>query len=451
MWLPALYSSTDIVNIGSALHEMRAAIAGWYATGTPHVPWPWVFTRLYVLLPGVLVVPATVMMGGSFPILQKLAQTDLRFIGRRVGVLLAANIVGSTLGAFVTGWILLDRLGTTGTLRLLVVVSGVFALIGVSWSSARRTVRLAGGALAVALIAGTAWLVPGAQNLWAALHGSVPADVIMAEDGSGLALLRIEPAVQTEAGSFPRVVVFVNGLGQSWLPYGGIHTVLGALPAFIHPRPQAAALIGLGSGDTLFAMAGRKELERLTSIEIIRPQLAALQELSRRNSYPGLLPVLDPSRVQHEFGDGRLYLSRSRRTFDIIEADALYPTAAYAGNLYSDAYFELLRDHLSPGGLAVSWSPTERVARTFVKVFPHAWRSGQVIMGSNEPILMDRDAIMRRLAEAESYYRWAGVDVVRLLRPYIFGPWRRYGPDHDRAALIDINTDLHPKDEFGLE
>lgn len=143
-------------------------------------------------------------------------------------------------------------------------------------------------------------------------------------------------------------------------------------------------------------------------------------------------------------------MSRSRRRFDIIEADALYPTAAYAGNLYSDAYFELLRGHLKPGGLAVSWSPTERVARTFVKVFPHAWRLGQVVLGSNDPIEFDRDAIMQRLTDSDSYYRWAGVDVVRLLRPYIYGPWRRYGPNHDRAALTDVNTDLFPKDEFSV-
>ena len=124
-------------------------------------------------------------------------------------------------------------------------------------------------------------VVPDSRNLWATLHRSDFNNVIMAEDRSGLALLKIERTSRSRGETFPRVVVFVNGLRQSWLPYGGIHTVLGALPAFIHPHPRQAAIIGLGSGDTLFGMAGRKEIEQIVSIEIIRPQLTTLRELSQ--------------------------------------------------------------------------------------------------------------------------------------------------------------------------
>jgi spermidine synthase len=397
-----------------------------------------------------LVGPATVLMGCSFPIVQKLAQTDLDYVGRRVGILLAANIAGSTIGAFVTGWIFLDRLGTAGTLRLLVVLSGVVAAAAAWWwtGTSGRLRAFAYGAFVIVAAA----VVPDSRNLWATLHRSDFNNVIMAEDRSGLALLKIEGASRSGRQTFPRVVVFVNGLGQSWLPYGGIHTVLGALPAFIHPHPRQAAIIGLGSGDTLFGMAGRKEIEQIVSIEIIRPQLTTLRELSQLYNYPGLLPVLDRTRVHHAFGDGRQFLSRSTRTFDIIEADALYPTAAYAGNLYSDAYFELLRRRLNPGGIAVSWAPTPRVFRTFLKVFPYTWHSGDVVMGSNDPIQMDRAAIMARLTDSstDSYYRWAGVEIAQLLRPYVEGPWRRFGPDHDRASLVDVNTDLYPKDEFAV-
>ena len=55
----------------------------------------------------------------------------------------------------------------------------------------------------------------------------------------------------------PRVV-FVNGMGQSVLPYGDIHTALGALPALVHPNPRDIAIIGLGSGDTVYAAASRR-------------------------------------------------------------------------------------------------------------------------------------------------------------------------------------------------
>jgi predicted membrane-bound spermidine synthase len=452
-WLPSPYSGAENIDVSAAVQGLQAVLASWIGGESPAAAWSSDFIKVYFVLPALLVGPATVLMGCSFPILQKLAQTDLDNVGRRVGILLAANIAGSTIGAFVTGWIFLDWLGTAGTLRLLVVLSGIVAAAAAWWwtGTAGRLRAFAYAALVV-VAAGVAAVVPGSRSLWATLHGSELSGVIIAEDRSGLALLKVEKPSRSRGESFPRVVVFVNGLSQSWLPYGGIHTVLGALPAFIHPHPRQAAIIGLGSGDTLYAMAGRKEIEQIVSIEIIRPQLAALRELSQQYNYPGLLPIFDRTRVHHMFGDGRQFLSRSTRTFDIIEADALYPTAAYAGNLYSDAYFELLKQRLNPGGIAVSWAPTPRVFRTFLKVFPYTWHSGQVVMGSNDPIPMDRAAIMARLTDSstDSYYRWAGVDIGQLLRPYIQGPWRRYGPDHDRASLVDINTDLYPKDEFAV-
>ena len=44
--------------------------------------------------------------------------------------------------------------------------------------------------------------------------------------------------------------VVVNGVYHSWLPYGGVHSLLGALPAMMHPNPRDVVVIGLGSGDT---------------------------------------------------------------------------------------------------------------------------------------------------------------------------------------------------------
>ena len=77
-------------------------------------------------------------------------------------------------------------------------------------------------------------------------------------------------------------------------------------------------MIGLGSGDTLFAMAGRLDLERVTSIEIIEPQVATLRAFGRIQGYPGVLGILSDPRIEHVSGDGRLFLRRAGRTSDLI-------------------------------------------------------------------------------------------------------------------------------------
>jgi spermidine synthase len=244
------------------------------------------------------------------------------------------------------------------------------------------------------------------------------------------------------------VGVFVNGLGQSYLPYGGIHTELGALPALFHPSPQNAALIGLGSGDTLFGAAGRPELQRIVSIEIVGPQIDTLRALFQRHQYGGLSTVLGDRRVQHVFGDGRLVLKVGGEKFDIIEADALRPTSAYAGNLYSEEYFELLRNQLKPGGYAVTWAPTPRVTRTFVKIFPHVVGFGPILVGSDRPIILDRATIEGRLAEPRvaDYYAMAGINIRRTLVPLLNSA--RVLMRGDAALQGDTNTDLFPRDEF---
>jgi spermidine synthase len=270
---------------------------------------------------------------------------------------------------------------------------------------------------------------------------------LSAEDGSGVAVIK------DAGGDFSRGAwFFVNGLGQSKLPYGGIHTDLGALPALLHPAPREAAVIGLGSGDTLFAMAGRRELERITSIEIIRPQIDTLRALALLYPYPALIEWLGDRRIEHVFDDGRAYIRDAGRTFDIVEADALRPTSAYAGNLYSDAYFRLLRDHLKPNGLAVTWVPTDRVQRTFLTVFPHAMRLGDVLMGSNDPIRVDRKAVERRLngPGLQAYYARAGIDIRQLIESALSSGVSYALSDAERARMTNINTDLHPRDELEI-
>lgn len=451
-WFREYFGGYEPLNVRESVGWLRALLAG--DLGSARLPWQ--FVVLYFALPAVLIVPPTFLMGFSFPVLQRVVQTDLARLGRRVGLLLVANIAGSVLGTVLTGWVSLDVLGTAGTLKVLAGLSVCFVLFGVAlqgvvplfqareYEKGGRPLLKTAGAIIVMLLG--VWAMPDAATLWARLHGAGIDRIIYGEDASGLSVLRIEPGARQA-----RATVFVNGVGQSVMPYGDVHTALGMLPAFLHPDPRQVAIIGLGSGDTVYGVAGRPQIETITSIEIIRPQLDTLKRLSRRYPYGGLLGLLSDPRIEYISGDGRIFLMHSARTFDIIEADALRPSSAYSGNLYSDAYFTLVRDRLQARGLAATWAPTVRVHNAFVRVFPYVVSVPGILIGSNEPIDLDRNAIAARLAErrVRDHYERAGIDAGQLLFLYLAEP-AHYGPDFDRTALTDLNTDLFPKDEYDL-
>jgi spermidine synthase len=399
-----------------------------------------VFIATYGVLPLVLIGPPTVMMGLSFGLLQRAVQTDVHLLGRRVGWLQTANVAGATIGAVLTGLVLLDLIGTVGTLRLLACTSIVYFWLH-ALSSPSRTARRVLGAAALAGIVSVA--LPPAPTFWARLHAARPAVVLQREDGSGLALLKVGRA---------QTVVFANGIGQSHVPYGGAHTALGALPVLLHPEPRTVAVIGLGSGDTLFAAGGRRETTTIDNIEIIEGQVETLHDLASRMAYPALRMLLADPRITFHSTDGRAFIRKGGRRYDIIEADALRPTSAFAGNLFSVEYFRMLREHLEPGGYAVSWVPTPRVRDSMLQAFPYVTTIQDVGIGSEAPIDASSDRIRRRLVEpfTARYYEQGLLDIAYLLRDYVAVTPHVIGPEQDRSRLQDVNRDLFPKDEFAL-
>lgn len=447
--IPAYAAVALALLVGAASLSAAAPLRD-YLGGYAGRPWRELFTPVFLIVnlvvPVMLMGPPTFLMGLSFGSLQRAVQVDLDALGRRVGWLQAANIFGAVVGTLLTGFVLLDRAGTSGTMRLLVVLGGVFVWL-VTRTVPRQTAPRLGStptrlmALAVLIVVIAA--VPSGDALWPRLHGVAHGGAVYAEDGTGLALFKPEP----DNGS---TVVFANGLGQSRLPYGGIHTVLGALPVLVHPAPRRIAVIGLGSGDTTYAVGGREDTTHIDSIEIVRAALGSLRQLAAAQSFPGLRELLDDPRIHHHLTDGRAFLLRSQERYDIIEADALRPSSAYAGNLYSVEYFRLLRSRLAPGGYAVSWTPTRRALDSLVAAFPHVLVAGQIGFGSEAPVRFDPAEIRARLSQpfTQRYYAAAGLDMHQQLLAYLTEPPRVFGPDFDRSALTDLNHDLFPKDEF---
>jgi spermidine synthase len=389
---------------------------------------------LYVILPAVLYGPPTVLMGLSFAVLHRAVHDDPATTGRRVGFLQAANIIGNVAGSLLVGVVLLEWFGTPGTIRLLLGLGTIFPILGWRWLATNDRLLPVGG---MSLILMTA-LFPSANDFWARLHGVEPGEGMYGEDASGL--MSLTPS-RDEGGI---VRVSMNGKWQSWLPFGGIHSELGAVAAVLHPDPQDVAIIGLGSGDTAWAASCREETRRIVVYEICAAEQVLLRQFA--SAVPDLQKFLEDPRVTILAEDGRRSLSITDERFDLIEADALRPTSAYAGNIYSVEFFRLCASRLKPGGLMCQWGPTPGVYRTFCEAFPHVVEvpSRAILIGSNEPIdldaahwqaTLDRPTVRTYLGELN--YRGLK-DCLSTARPLKLG-------DLPDSA---VNRDLFPRDEF---
>ena len=376
---------------------------------------------LYLLVPCFLFFVPTVAMGMAFPALQRAVQTSASESARRVGMLQAANIVGSLAGSLLVGLLSFDAFGTAGTLRLLGALALAFAVLG--WTRFGSSLfALPGAALALLLA-----LVPGNTDLWQRLHGRADPRSIIEEDASSVVAL-----TRSARGAYR---VSVNGFGHSRLPYGGIQTELGALPLLFHPSPKKIAIIGLGSGNTAWAALGRKDVAEVVVYEIAPPQKPALQVLRGRGEFDALSSLLDDPRLVLRMGDGRHGLTGTAERFDVIEIDALYPFVAWSGNIYSKEFFEICRDRLAEGGLLVAWAPTPRVLRTLASVFPEVLTfPGDIVIASRAPI--------SARAGAEVLDPRFGDQQARELMNLVAS-----GRGHVRGEG-DLNRDLDPRDEF---
>lgn len=405
----------------------------------------WLFLLLYIVVPALLIGPSTFAMGLSFPWLQRALQSDARWLGRRVGWLQTANIAGSLAGSLVTGFALLPWLGTSATFRWLAVAAAAFPLLALR---ASRTLSIPRGlpALGLAALAAAATALPSGKVFWARLHGMPPRQILIEEDASGVSA--IAPLVEA-----PERSITAGGAEISTVPFGGydgIHTLLGAIPVLLHPAPKRVAVIGLGSGDTLYAAASRPGLEDVVGIEIVGSQLDLLQRFQARWGDPGLGALFTLPHVSIEITDGRTFVRRDPVPYDVIEADALRPTAAYSGNLYSLEYFRQMGESLALGGLVVTWTPTERVKRTLLAAYPHVVLVGAIGIGSHSPIPFDRAALERNAADpaVRTHFANAGIDIMALLARHLdAGPILVFGPDDPRQTS-DLNSDLSPRDEF---
>ena len=396
----------------------------------------------YGAVPLFLLFVPTFLMGLSFSLSQSLIQDNYDEVGRKIGWLQFINIAGSALGAWAITWIGFPLFGTAILLKGIAALS--LGYLGILFLRRHWSVWPTVGVAAALLLALLA--IPANARFWQLLNGLERADTFLFDENeSALSVIKMGP--DRKSG-----VVFVNGLGQSSMPYqlDEIHTMLGALPVMIHPRPERVAVIGLGSAGTLNGIGGRAETRQIDCYEIASNQAKVLAQYAVQAGDTAVKGVISDPRLRLLFRDGRYAIRNQPVYYDVIEADALRPTSAYAGNIYSQEYFQLIRSRLKPNGLAVTWCPTARVLNTFRMVFPYvAYSNELVLIGSNQPIQLDWASINQRAGSAFSqrHYGRSGINIQPILNRYQ-PTLRLLSPP--TSVSNEINTDLFPKDEYSF-
>jgi spermidine synthase len=382
-------------------------------------------------------------MGASFPFVQRLVAQRVDTLGRRTGLLLLANIAGNVTGTLLVGFVLIDALGTSGTLRLL---AGLLLLPGLAAAAMAPRRRPAFAAGAVALLMGLVAVFPSNFRMWAYFHSAPESEFALSEDRACVNALK-----KVEGEDF----LFINATSQNGHPFDDFHVLVGLVPALMHPEPDQAMAVGLGIGATPYGMSRDPRLGHLDVVEICGGEIDLLRVLADRGAVE-MDRLLNDPRVDIHVGDGRKFLLSSDKRFDVLTVDVVRPQAAFSGNLYSVEFYELLRSRLAPGGVVSQWQATPRVLNSATEVFPHVLRftvpsynGSQFMVASETPIAFDRAAVLARFRAMEPERVFSPAQAASLLEfltmvePGEVSVARQIGP-------AGINRDLAPRDEYFL-
>jgi spermidine synthase/MFS family permease len=388
-----------------------------------------------------IILPATIMMGASFPFIQKMVSRDLPTLARRTGALLFANTIGAFLGCALTGLVFLEVLGTWHALLGLCFLALLFPMMETVVSPMAQGYRLRPRMLGFALVPLLFLLVlPQTNRLWAAFYRIGPEEFYSVEDRTGIVALKLLDKTSNTA-----TIAQGGGFWQGTFPFDGFHLTLGLLPLFVHENPRSSLAIGLGIGSTPSAMAADSQLQKLEVVELFGGEETLLRKwLGNKPEYSRLF---DNHRARVIIDDGRRYLLHQKGLYDVIVSDPTITWWACGVCLYTQEFYQLLLSRLNPGGLVAQWIPTERTAATAASVFPHvkAFHGpgflGGIMLLSDQPIVFDLDKALARLNQT-TLQPGERLLVERMLLN---------AQTHQISAQeIPVNQDLFPWDEYDL-
>jgi len=366
-----------------------------------------------------VMLPSTILWGASFPLALGAVVVRGHDPGRLVGGVYAANTVGAIVGALGTGLVLLGTVGSQVAQQTLIgiaAVAGLMLLLAVDRVPGRTgpayvAALVVGVSLAAVVLARAVPPLPGllvAYGRFAATWVGINEIVYVGEGITAAVAVSRTPegvlnyhnAGKIQASSEPQDM--------------RLQRMLGHITTLVPARPERVLVIGCGAGVTAGAVSidPRVRQQTIAEIEPLVPQVVSTY-FSEHN-----FDVVRNRKVRVLLDDARHYLLTTRETFDAITSDPLDPWVKGAATLYTREFFQVVKEHLNPGGVVTLfvqlYESNDEAVKSEIATFFEAFPNGAVfantvnnqgydlvLFGQLEDAPIDVDAVEARLSAPE--------------------------------------------------
>lgn len=267
----------------------------------------------------------------------------------------AINMVGCILGPLLASYLLLPHIGAKNSMVVLALpFLFLFCFYSRSLPSVSRwvTTMFAGLFLVSSIFFHLSYEDPRG--------GNSPFYVVR----------RDHTATVISAGQGMKKQLLVNGMGITFLT--PITKFMAHLPmAFLPEKPESALVICFGMGTTYRSLLSWGI--QVTGVELVPSVKDAFAYF-----FDDANELLANPKGQIVIDDGRRFLKRTQKAYDVITIDPPPPVEAVgSGLLYSTQFYESAKQHLKPTGVLQQWFPgadnltLQAVARSLREAFPY--------------------------------------------------------------------------------
>ncbi|HEY5284754.1 MAG TPA: fused MFS/spermidine synthase [Polyangia bacterium] len=279
------------------------------------------------------------------------------------GRLYALSTVGAIVGSLAAAWLLLPTVGATATACIAGLILAAYASVLAKARGRAMIVGLASLALLGAFLGRS-----GVGRLRVQSQTVERGHRVLAEhQGPDATVSTIELA------NHDRVLV-IDGF-ETTAETATAHYMawMGRLPMLLHPNPRDALVICFGTGQTAAAI----EDEQIESLDVVELDAAVL---GMSTYFPSNHGILAKPNVHTHVMDGRAWLRRTDRRYDVVTLEPMSPEFAGTNALYSVEFYRRMERVLKPGAIVAQWVPfhivppaaAAGIVAAFVTVFPDA-------------------------------------------------------------------------------